>query len=1161
MSIAQGTIPISEDGGDQGSTSTPTVKLSFKVDVSEASDLSEIRAYWEVENAIKIDLIVQKVEYSTTYQGYIKVDAAMVYDVTMLSEVGYLVALDNIYSTEISVKATNSIGTEKISDPQIIRNAKSNNQVVGAIYNSDSGFSIEREANTFNLVKGKITLDKIQNFDFNLVTSIQLLYKNEIASSWTPITLDKGPASVNEIKNDNKDVSGYSIIFNKIKINVPSIGSAIFFLVKTTATGLGDYFSKEQFLFFDSMDLGNSANPSNTVPDLIINQKKPAALRYEIKLKISETYKQSENATYIKGAESGKYENSFLHLFSDFEKFKGNTSSQELVANLSVDGEIFTGFYYEATSKKSTSNNYRGFVYPACVSEILPCINIIKDQSDKTTDVILFWKIIEDFYDYSFLNNEIRIATTDLQVSVQYYDGSAYQTISKEVMSLKIGNKNNYNIDEDKFVLKLTRDSIVPAYLSLFDNISNLDNKNANLKIKIEKHNVTCYSPFRSVDYSFNNLLLPPRWSYLVYDEFIRSGSRDYATNTISFNLEDYALRGIRLPDRAFREFDKIQGMVYLETDNQGGTAIVTQTVKVLYKLTSQTVAFYTDPIREGTITYIDLPVKPDEVFLIAPKVQIPNPNIDSNGKPAKAEVILNEYGKISGLKIIDPGYGYSMFKTENDKRIQVFSDLNPTIKSSYKILSTKRTEIPEFLKPINNSFSRLKASLYGGKPLSQVGSNNAVLDDQEAKILQDYLARNNIKEQNLQDQTSSGSGSTYINTNSNPEDETSMLKLDPFWYQISKLYVDKHNNPLENVSIYNEDTDAAVTEIEDSSISNTVNSSSSAIEGSDATVLNENFSSTVRDGQTFSLSNLDIYTDASPAVSIHDTAAGPPSLTLLPLESRADGASAYGTLPNMLPRASSFFNRLVDGINNLNEVRLIVPMVWAVDYSQGYKDYYLPDSETDEYKIINFSTAGNSESSGASYSYYVPINSILSVSASRTVSRSYITRSNAPEVVGEAVNRNYIISSEFGGSLSFTPIIHPWMEKALQSNFLRNIHRKYLALETRQIYSCSSVAPYQENGMGFITCNGAFGVGDTYPRAIPADTNVPVDVSSQTRNFKFFSSGTISESPSGTASTLALRNGIFNGLPRFCSENCGTFTTTALDFTYSSLYPATIKI
>ena len=189
-----------------------------------------------------------------------------------------------------------------------------------------------------------------------------------------------------------------------------------------------------------------------------------------------------------------------------------------------------------------------------------------------------------------------------------------------------------------------------------------------------------------------------------------------------------------------------------------------------------------------------------------------------------------------------------------------------------------------------------------------------------------------------------------------------------------------------------------------------------------------------------------------------------------------------------------------------------------------------------------------------------MPINSILSVSASRTVSRSYITRGNAPEVVGEAVNRNYIISSEFGGSLSFTPIIHPWMEKALQSNFLRNIHRKYLALETRQIYSCSSFEPYQENGMGFITCNGVW-FGSTYPRAIPANTNVPVDVSSQTRNFKFFSSGTISESPSGTASTLALRNGIFNGLPRFCSESCGTFTTTALDFTYSSLYPATIKI
>jgi hypothetical protein len=1161
MPIAQGKIPISQDGSDQGSTSDPIVKLLLNVDLSEASALSEIMVYWEVKNAIKIELIVQKVQKNLIYEKYDDIGLPSVYNVTELSESGYKVVLDRVYSTKISISATNSIETVTTSDPQIIYNSKSNSPKVGAIYNSASGFSIEREPEYFNIVKGKITLDKVENFDFKFVTSIQLLYKNEIASSWTPITLDRGSASVNEIIDNNKDVSGYSIVFNKIKINVPSIGSVIFFLVKTTATGLGDYFSKETFLFFDSLDLENSANPSSTVPDLTINQKQPAALRYEVKLKISETYKQSENSTYVKGSESGVYENSFLHLFSDFEKFKGKTSSQEAIANLFANGEYFTGFYYEATSKNSTSNNYRGLVYPACVSEILPCINITKDQSGLNASVTLFWKIIEDFYDYSFLNDEIRIATTDLQVSVQYYDGSAYQTILAPT-PLKIGNKNNYNIDEDKFVLTLTRSSIDSAYLSLFDKISNLDNKNANLKIKIEKHNVTCYSPFRSVDYSFNNLLLPPRWSYLVYDEFIRSSSRDYATNTISFNLEDYALRGIRLPDRGFREFDKIEGMSYLDVDNQGGSAIVTQTVKVLYKLTSETKAFYTDPIREGTITYIDLPVKPDEVFLIAPKVQLPNPNIDSNGKLAKAEVVLNEYGKISGLKIIDPGYGYSMFKTENDKRIQVFSDLNPIVKSSYKILSTKRTEIPEFLKPVNNSFSRLKASLYGGKPLSQVGSNNAVLDDQEAKILQDYLTRNNIQQQNAAEQTNenSGSASTYINTNLNPEDETSILKLDPFWYQISKLYVDKHNNPSENVSIYNEDTDAAATEIEDSSVSSSVNSSSSAIEGSDATVLNENFTSTVKDGQTFSLSNLDIYTDASPAVSIYDTAAAPPSLTLLPLESRADGAPAYGALPNMLPRANSFFNRLVDAINNLNEVRLILPMVWSIDSQTRSSDYYLQDTEEDKNKIINFSTSGFKSTTTGNYSYYLPVNSAIGASAIRSVGRSYLKTQDLPQGIttGPGV---YIKSSEYASSISFTPMIHPWMEKALQSYFIRGINKKFLAIETKRIYSCSSYEPYQENGVGFISCNGVFGVGDTYPRSIPANTNVPVDVSSETRNFKFFSYGTVSESPSGTASALALPNGIRNGYQVFCSETCGTFTNTTLDFKYSHLYPSTIKI
>ena len=1159
MPIAQGTIPIFQDGNDQGSTSDPIVKLLFKVDLNDAAALSEIVAYWEVQNAVKIELIVQKVQKNLIYEGkYDDVGDAKIYNVTDLSDQGYRVFLDKVYSTKISIKATNSIGTETISDPQIINNSRSSGPAVGAIYNESSGFSIEREADSFNLVKGKIVLDKIENFNFNLVKSIQLLYRNELISSWTPITLDIGTSSVTEILDDNKDVSGYSIVFNKIKINVPSIGSAIFFLIKTTATGLGEYFSKERFLFFDSLSLEDSANPSNSVPDLSVSQKQPANLRYEIKAKISETYKQAENTQSTRGSVTEKIENSFVHLFSDFEKFKGKSYVQESIVNIFVDGNYFDGFFYETTSSSSVSNNYRGFVYPACVSEIFPCINIIKDQNGVTSDVILFWKIIEDFYNYSFFDNAINILTKELIVSVQYFDGSVYRTLLDSV-SLKLGNNNNYNIDEDKFAIRLKRSAVDQAYLSLFDKISNLDNKTSNLKVKIEKHSVTCTSPFRSVDYSFNKLLLPPSWTYIVYDEFIGSRSRNAKNNTISFDLDDYALRGIRLPDRGFKEFDKIESMVYLANDNQG-SAFIRQNTKILYKLSSEAKAFYTDPIREGTITYINLPVKPDEVFLIAPKVQLPEPNIDKNGKPAKAEVVLNEYGKISGIKIIDPGYGYSMFKTQADKRTQTFSDFTPIIKSSYKIVSTKRTGIPQFLKPINNSFSKLKASLYGGKPLNQIGSNDAALDDEEAKVLQDYLARNNIMQQNAVDEKNpnSGSPSTYINTNPNPEDETSMLKLDPFWYQISKLYVDKNNNPLENVSIYNQDTDAATPEIEDSSVPSTVDSSSSIIEGSSATVLNENFISSIKDGQTFSLSDLDVYTDASAAISIYDTDAAPPWLTLLPLESRADGAPAYGTLPNMLPRANSFFNRLVDGINNLNEVRVILPMVWAIDFARDENDYYQQDTEADKNKIINFSTGGTKVSSSGRYSYYLPVNSIIGVSAARSVGRVDLKIQDLPQEIttGPGI---YIKSSEYGDSMKFAPFVHPWMEKALPTNFVRSLKKKFLAIETRLTYSCSSFEPYQEGGVGFISCPGVF--GDAYPRAIPANTNVPVDVPNQTRDFKFYSGGSLSESPNGTASALSLPNGRKNTYQTFCSETCGTSSSTTLDFRYSNFYPSTIRI
>ena len=248
--------------------------------------------------------------------------------------------------------------------------------------------------------------------------------------------------------------------------------------------------------------------------------------------------------------------------------------------------------------------------------------------------------------------------------------------------------------------------------MGLFDKISLRDNNSNNLKIKIESHNVTFTTPLRNDTKSFKgNLLLPPKWTHILYDQF-RDTNVDTGDDILKINLNAHSLRGIVLPEAGFKKNIHIKNW-NLQAAN-GGSYI--QSTKISYKLTAEAKALYLDPIREGTIVYVQLPSSGlDDVFLIPPTLKLPKPNIDPNGKTAEGEVVLDEYGKISGIKMTEPGFGYSMFKTESDKRDQTFVDYLPVVRSKFHVQSSNVNITKETLIPQNDSFSRLKASLKEG--------------------------------------------------------------------------------------------------------------------------------------------------------------------------------------------------------------------------------------------------------------------------------------------------------------------------------------------------------------------------------------------------------------------------------------------------------------
>jgi len=1069
----QKSYPIAVNREDPGTSSLPTVGLTVE---KYENNLDKFNLIIIVLNASSA--VLSKQFFTTKNGDEEPVGEPELFDAQTVKFKSFEV--DRVYKTRFILTASNSIGTVSTEPITIDPSSSTITDLPTSVIES---FSIKREPKTYDLVNAQLV----------------------DAESWKTIILSKDKYLAR--KDSKGKISGYIFNFNKQSIIRSDSGGYFDFYIKVSFDRFTPQTTEQKTLFFDNIDNAEPQRPiDSSISTNIIDVVNPATLRYEIYTKFSEVYTISNNRTEsIQGDEITSAEPTYSHGFLDTSVFKGLD-----IGNYYFTNGVGNDFFYYEPNYTKTNNETKGYFYPASVTEIHPCI-ITNKEGLANKSIVLFWKINDDFFDYSFFENKISIKTTLFQVKLQYKSGASYVDLTKAITITKDptttsateNKKFGFFTKSQKFVLSIERDvDIIAAQRSLFDRIDELeDNKNDNLRLLVVKHEVECTSSGRTKSLSFSKLLIPPYWRYIAYDKYVplNAETRSEKDKKINLDLNSPVLRGIRIPEAGFYKYDELKGI----TTSDGRSSSSTFDFKIFYKLACEYDVFYRDPVLEGTVNSILLPSVPKDVFLIPPTLKIPPPNLvpeSQGGKRAEGIVKLNEYGKIVGIQITDPGHGYSLFKNLQSKREQTFTDLVPFVKRSFQIVANDLNINRSVLVLQNNSFDRdnLKASIEGGVRLASVYSDKQRL------------------EQN-------------------------------------------NGNPF-SVEQNTEDTDAGVSEVEDSTISSTIEPTkdSSAIT---PVSLNPNVEQKSADGgvpELFSLNNLTVVPDGSAAVFSTSRFTPPPWLTLLPLSVRGDGQYGFGPLPNMLPRAE-MFNRLVMGINNLNEVRVILPMIWAVDQKNSYNAWFESSLGDNEFDLISFNTNGTKEALTNEASLYLPINSSIAVSASRSVGRVEL-KSDKAEPLGLAQGI-YKVSSEDSMTLSFKPFLHPLMAGAFKESYLRTFRRKILGIVTEQTTSCvNNSAPIGVGGYTAIGCRGLN--NDSYEKYVPPGTLLPTANTVPNTYFQFYNAGgTIEANARGTAQALSVSNGRINGEAIFCTYGCGDSYSKAIDFTYANMFPGTIKI
>lgn len=1134
MSIktTRGAILLNNEFEDPSSSNPPNI-ISFTVSIDP--ETNKFYAYFSVEkNYTSLQLICRFLDDNNQEV------TNLTRSIDVYSVDSYLFYKDKNYKTSLELVAINKNGQDSRKLEPIDKASNTLNEFAEQLI---SDFKIANTANSYDKVDFSFYLNNIAGFDISKVEKLKIYYKRRDYISWKTIDLQN---TYTVKQNAANETTGYFYEFKKIKIERPVDAGYFDFFIKASVVNFQSQDSETISLYFNEISASQPSDTSSSFPEAeIIDSEKLASLRYEISARLSQVYFQYKG-DYFNNPLTVPFASFFLN---NKDSYKASSEMDQLM--FQNNGNWY--FYYDYQYEIKSSDTY-GFVFPACVSEILPCI-IVNELANQNQSIILFWKINDSFFDYKIFNKKISIFTSYIKAKIQYKVNNVYQDITEEITITK---DQHFNVSDNKFILMLRRDAdIIANKKTVFDSIQENDNQTDNLRILITEHKVDCSNfQYPTKTFVFNKLMIPDQWKYIAHDEYIPSSVKNSADSTIKLDFNSFYLRGIRLPDEGFKKFDIIDNIL-----SNGAGGIGQYSVKIMYRVDCDFDVFYQDPIIEGSVNAVELPSIPSDVFVTPPDLVLPSPNylkIENGGIQAEGIVTLDEYGKINGIQITNPGKGYSFYKTALSKRQQTFTDLIPYVKTSYLIVGTNQNNSPATLVIQNNSFDKtaLLASIRGGVRLASVNNDKALLNNSSLSL---SALQNEKIDQYFQREISDNA---YIEDNSvepyqvvtEEVEDLSIGVLDPEWQIISDLYVNKNVNPYEENIIYGEDVDAGVSQIEESPIK------SNPVTSNEVTPITINpdapqTSSSGGDWKMFELSGLRVIPDASAAVSLVNSSAGSPWMTLLPISVRSDQMYGFGPLPNMLPRAE-MFNRFAMASNNLNTVRVIAPFVWILNQSSALDSYYKLITTENEYSIVNFETVGTRYSqSGPIDPTMLPINTSISVTSTRSVSKAYINRETAIER-GLSSAGNYIVSTQLGESKTFSATIFPSMIGAIPKPILRNIKRKYLGIVQERVESCAvEVLPKNEAGVPYMRCSNLFG---NFDRPMPSTSQLPSsEIQLETKYVFFNNENSISLQPRGTAKALQ----IFTSKESVCGGMCGDATYQTVDFSYTNMFPATITL
>lgn len=1120
----KGVIDVSEGQPQQEIGSNPPVIIQFYY-VQDPADLNKFSIAFSASNYSTLSLIQTINGISTSI------------DVSTQNEWSGI--RDQKFDTVFRLKATNknsitSSGYITVR-PEIIQTHTVTVPVTAS-------FVVSRVADSSSGIVAIVTIDKskqVEEFEIRRLDEIKLYYRKQGSESWEVFLISTANPKLTLVGGE---ISKYDFELSGVNIKRDFIGGVFDFYVEIIVKQFGSLSLEIQDLLFENIRIIPSKKGTQTFPEAeIVDNENPAGLRYEIKTKFSEEFVIAGNS---------KDKHGLPKTFNEKNQFFLNA---EEVAGLTPG----TLFHYTSVEKEGeTKGETKGYMFPACVSEILPCILFSRlDGSDnqKNKLVVLFWKINDDFFNYSFLSGQVNVITDLLVVKVQYKNSGTYADLTKEIT---LTQEEHYNPEDNLFVLGILYDDAVSA--DLFNQVKESDNYSDNLRILIVKHEVYCSTsngPNKPGLFAFNKLLIPHEWKYICYDKFLgKNAAARIDENKLSLGLDSPYLRGIRLPEKGFACFDKLTDVLTYESFIH----VIEQErsdLSIFYKLSSVVEVFYSDPVLQGTINSIELPKIPDDVFLIPPDLEISDPNLIKSGigsEKAQGIVKLNEYGKISSVELSVVGQGYSQYKTIQIKREQSESDITPIVLMDYVISSKNLNINKQFLNIKNLSFDRvnLKASLNHGVRLASVSEDikkASISASQQLKI-DKYLQNNPIENVEVEN----NSVAPYVTTPDRVA-PNALKSLDPTWDIILKLYSENISSLYDELTIYNQDLNLEVSEFQDSGDSSLVESSQDA---SSITVVPTNLS--VTDYSAFALSDLEIIPDGSPAVSITSKTKGTPWLSILPMSERADGTIGYGALPNMAPRAE-MFNRLAIGVNLLNKVRLIVPQVLKVKTSESETCWLTPDIDIHKPIVSTFSKAGKySYSTSSSTDRLADMRSSISMAGKQSVGRHYVKSDTIPGGV-------YIESCKSSASFQVSSQVHPLFSRIVSNlNLGRSVPEKFTISIVTEIGSCGTENAPVEEGLPVVYCSSAPGPfgrrdDDIYAWKINQST-LPSQITTRTFETRVgVAQGNLNAD--GAASSLSVFVGVFRGEPLYCSFSCSSYKSVTISPQLIGFYPQIIQV